>query len=257
MINLHYHNRYTKLIEYRKDNPLSENVYGEIHHILPKCMGGTDDEDNLIRLSGREHFIAHFLLAKSYPKESKLWYAFNMMSRICDGKSVLYEAARKYISQNLSNDAERKRKISDSLKNRSFSDEHRRNISEAMKKRTGWNHSDDTKKKMSENGIKGSKMYHNPITMENVYIKDGQDIPDGHILGAGPKYLKAVHNRKQRMKWYHDPKTKKNIRIGENEDVPEGFVKGRYVEKVECCGRMWDPGNLAQHRRKTNCQKKQ
>lgn len=38
--------------------------YHERHHIMPKCMGGTNDEENLIDLYAREHYIAHELLAK-------------------------------------------------------------------------------------------------------------------------------------------------------------------------------------------------
>lgn len=35
------------------------NEYHERHHILPKCLGGTDDKENLIDLYAKEHFIAH------------------------------------------------------------------------------------------------------------------------------------------------------------------------------------------------------
>ena len=40
--------------------------YHERHHITPKCMGGTNDNENLIDLFAREHYIAHLLLAKIY-----------------------------------------------------------------------------------------------------------------------------------------------------------------------------------------------
>lgn len=40
--------------------------YGEKHHILPKCLGGTDHNVNLVRLPARVHFVAHLLLAKIY-----------------------------------------------------------------------------------------------------------------------------------------------------------------------------------------------
>ena len=42
--------------------------YHEKHHILPKCMGGTDEKDNLIDLFAREHFEAHRLLALENPE---------------------------------------------------------------------------------------------------------------------------------------------------------------------------------------------
>lgn len=54
--------------------------YHERHHITPKCVGGTDEEENLIDLYAREHFIAHKLLAEENPNNNKLVYAWTMMS---------------------------------------------------------------------------------------------------------------------------------------------------------------------------------
>lgn len=53
------------------------DYYVEIHHILPKCMGGSDDESNLVMLTGREHVICHMLLERMYPDNPKLIYAFS------------------------------------------------------------------------------------------------------------------------------------------------------------------------------------
>lgn len=41
------------------------------HHILPKSLGGTDNADNLVRLTVREHFLAHFLLYKIDKKNNQ------------------------------------------------------------------------------------------------------------------------------------------------------------------------------------------
>lgn len=40
--------------------------YTENHHILPKCFqrGGEKDKNNLVKLTGREHFLCHMLLVK-------------------------------------------------------------------------------------------------------------------------------------------------------------------------------------------------
>lgn len=256
MINKHYLNRYNKLIEHRLKHPLEDDVYGENHHITPKCMGGNNDKDNIVKLSAREHFIAHYLLAKAYPHYPNLWYAFNMMSRICEGKSALYESARKHIRDVISGDVSRSEKISKSLTGRSFSESHKKKLSDMRKSYVGWNHSEDTKRKMSENGIKGKTMYHDPLTQETKYFGDGDTIPEGYVQGASEKFLETTRNRRKRMSWYHDPISKKNVRLGENEVAPEGYVKGRYVEKVECCGKMWDPGNLKQHQRRAHGDRK-
>jgi hypothetical protein len=36
--------------------------YKEVHHIIPKSCGGTNDKSNLISLAAREHYIIHMLL---------------------------------------------------------------------------------------------------------------------------------------------------------------------------------------------------
>lgn len=56
--------------------------YSEIHHITPRCMGGSDDKSNLTTLTAKEHYIAHALLTKLYPNESKVQYAYVMMSMV-------------------------------------------------------------------------------------------------------------------------------------------------------------------------------
>lgn len=54
------------LILNRQAHPLSENEYGEHHHIIPHAEGGSDDASNKVNLTAREHYIAHLLLAKIY-----------------------------------------------------------------------------------------------------------------------------------------------------------------------------------------------
>lgn len=53
--------------------------YTEEHHIIPRCMSGSDDPENKIILSARQHFVIHWLLTKIYPDQSGLIYAFHMM----------------------------------------------------------------------------------------------------------------------------------------------------------------------------------
>lgn len=53
--------------------------YYERHHIIPKCMGGKDNKDNIVLLTAKEHFICHKLLVEIYPKNKNLIYALNNM----------------------------------------------------------------------------------------------------------------------------------------------------------------------------------
>ena len=67
------------------------NEYHECHHIIPRCMGGTNDKDNLIDLFAQEHFIAHKLLAEENPDNYALTYAWWMMSHVKDKNQERYE----------------------------------------------------------------------------------------------------------------------------------------------------------------------
>ena len=69
---------YENLINNRKQN-IPES-YVEKHHIIPKCLGGTNDKENIVKFTAREHFIAHQLLAKIYKTEGLIYAAFRMSS---------------------------------------------------------------------------------------------------------------------------------------------------------------------------------
>ena len=56
-----------------------EGAYKEKHHIIPKCLGGTNSKDNLVDLYAKEHYIAHKLLALENPDNYKLQYAWLSM----------------------------------------------------------------------------------------------------------------------------------------------------------------------------------
>lgn len=117
------------LILNRQAHPLSKNEYSENHHIIPRSEGGSDDTSNLVRLSAREHYIAHLLLAKIYDDVPMLG-ALTMMQ--CKSNSHqrdfkfnarLYEKMRLKFSKSISGE------------NHWFYRKH---------------HSEETKKKMSE-----------------------------------------------------------------------------------------------------------
>lgn len=95
---MNYLSIYNMLVEKRKNSPIVEG-YSEMHHILPKCLGGDDSKDNFVRLTAREHFIAHQLLYKHY-RTPALAHAWFCMLR-CDANqkrnftSRQHEAAKK------------------------------------------------------------------------------------------------------------------------------------------------------------------
>lgn len=79
---LWYYKTYNQLIDkciQMESEGYSEDVYTEVHHILPKCMGGTNDRSNLVRMPIRYHIMAHVLLAYAYLSNTKLIFAANAM----------------------------------------------------------------------------------------------------------------------------------------------------------------------------------
>lgn len=78
---MNYKKLYDSIIKNRQNNPIKG--YKERHHIIPKCLGGTDEQENLVDLTAREHFLCHYILTKMYDKNTIEWYkmhhAFMMM----------------------------------------------------------------------------------------------------------------------------------------------------------------------------------
>jgi hypothetical protein len=74
-----YARHYRKLIGRARKRRLWD-CYFEVHHIIPRCIGGGDEPENLVRLTPEEHYVAHQLLVKMHPKKHKLLYAVRAMT---------------------------------------------------------------------------------------------------------------------------------------------------------------------------------
>jgi len=72
---LDYARIYRELIADRRGRAPASDEYAEVHHILPRCMGGGNEPENLIRLTPEDHYFAHLLLAKVHGGKlaSALW----------------------------------------------------------------------------------------------------------------------------------------------------------------------------------------
>jgi len=73
-----YKKHYSVLINRAKTRIL--DGYTEKHHIIPKCIGGSDELKNIVSLTPEEHYLAHQLLIKIYPDQPLLVYAAAMMT---------------------------------------------------------------------------------------------------------------------------------------------------------------------------------
>ena len=172
---MNYEKIYNQIIERGRVRKLEG--YIERHHIIPKCLGGTNDSENIVKLTAKEHFICHKLLTEIYPNETVLHYAVRMMANMKDmyGRTynvgaceyqrlkeniVVSEETRKKSSeskQGIPKSAAHRKKLSESAigrvgywKNKHHSNDHRINLS---KSREGYTHSEETKQKIGKSGI--------------------------------------------------------------------------------------------------------
>lgn len=104
---MNYYNIYNSLCNRAKNRIKDLNQYYEKHHILPKSLGGLNTADNLVYLTGREHFICHWLLTK-VTVDSDYHKMLNAWTRMAFSKSKgqdryvpsskVYEILRKKLS---------------------------------------------------------------------------------------------------------------------------------------------------------------
>lgn len=174
---MHYQKIYNNLIERAKNRTLSKDVYSEVHHIIPRCMNGLDNKENLVRLLPEEHFVAHQLLIKIYPNVTNLILAFGYMSSKTYGKkNKIYGWLRRKLGKKMSEinkgkkrifTPEHRAKLAESNRRRKgkYSEEHKRKISESLKGKPGRIPSFETRIKLS-NSLKGKSTGPNPKLAE-------------------------------------------------------------------------------------------
>jgi hypothetical protein len=139
---MNYEKIYNDLIAKGQNRILEEGVYVERHHIIPRCLGGSDDASNLVKLTPEEHFVAHQLLAKIHPKIPGLLYACIAMSGDPSGKGRRSNKLYGWL----------RRRHSEILRTRVTSEETRRKLSETHK-RLGTKPPDPTGKKHTQESL--------------------------------------------------------------------------------------------------------
>lgn len=127
---------YNNIIQRAKTRNL--NGYKERHHIIPKCIGGDNDNSNLVYLTAKEHYICHHLLIHIYPNVIELYHAFWMMSNRFKINSRDYEEARTKIASQMRKNVGTKEAITKMSKSR-----------KGQRLWLGKKHKESSKKKMS------------------------------------------------------------------------------------------------------------
>ena len=147
------YNQYMKLTTFAKSRGLDKSSldgYYEVHHIIPRCKSGSNDEDNLVLLTYKEHVLAHMLLYASDTTEVNFFRAFSFMIEV-------YDLANFNISIDLNvleNLKIIRSEIMSGEKNPMKNPEIAKKVSEFKKKQKpffeGKHHTDETKKILSE-----------------------------------------------------------------------------------------------------------
>lgn len=186
---MNYQKIYNQLINKRRTNTINSGYY-ETHHIIPKSLGGSNDKNNLIKLTAKEHFICHLLLAKIYG--GTMWYAAHMMSigsnnrnsRFYRINSNTYETIRKQISITTRN-----RLLKNPIKN-NYTEEFRKKLSKASLKK--WQNKDFIKTIKDSRKITHSK----EEFKENQRVKAIEAIDKMDKKEFREKYIKSRPFRK-------------------------------------------------------------
>ena len=162
-----------------------QGVYFEGHHILPKYKGGSGNSNrpknnsNIVLLTPREHFLAHWLLWRIY-RDRKSALAFHKMLSSND-KQIRITSSRGYAE---AREAFRKTNLGNQYgkgQKKIISEEQKKKQSEIMRGRYigelnpfyGKKHSNDTKNKISESrkNINKEKIWN--YSGKKMVFKDG------------------------------------------------------------------------------------
>lgn len=125
----------------------TKDFIGEIHHIIPKSMNGSNKNVNLVKLTFREHFICHLLLTKmciDKKNEIKMIWALHRITYSGNHKnSKTYSLVRKKFISNLKENHPSKTK------------KWRKNVSNGVKKswKKDYNRKKQTSDRMKRNWI--------------------------------------------------------------------------------------------------------
>lgn len=150
------YSRYIKFIDSLKSQVVEG--YSEKHHIIPKSLGGTDSKDNLIILTARQHYVAHWILARALGgSAARAFFMMSNFGRYGKTNSKTYDIAREEYSKLASEQMQGRimPPVSDATKEkqrqaklgRKLSPEH---IEKVRLASTGRFVSEETKRKVSE-----------------------------------------------------------------------------------------------------------
>src|SRR5260221_4060018 len=174
-LNNKYKGWYYQIINRARKRGVPEG-YFERHHVIPKCMGGSDIFWNIVNLTIREHYIAHWLLTKMVIKEykRKMLFGLSRMSELGPKQKRIIAAWQYEQSRKASREAqvgvklapETIRKMIESNKGYKHSKETKLKMAKSPRF-SGHRHTLESKLKMARPGIKLSEDHKRKIGLGN------------------------------------------------------------------------------------------
>lgn len=120
----HHYNRYQQFIGFLRGQ--SVDGYCEVHHIVPRSLGGSNDKDNLISLTPRQHYIAHWMLWKACGGVAgRSFFMMSNLGKYGKVNSTTYAQARENYSEQV------KKQMAERPNRPAFTPEHREKLRQA------------------------------------------------------------------------------------------------------------------------------
>jgi len=133
---MNYRKIHDSIIDRAKNRKISG--YTESHHILPKCLGGNNKKENLVKLTAKEHWIIHQILCIIHPKNYSLLKALECMMRKSDNQLRNYVISGRQYQRIKKESAKLHSERLTGRKRKPFTEEHKKNISNSKKGKSIW-----------------------------------------------------------------------------------------------------------------------
>lgn len=246
-----YGAKYLQLIFSSKiDEEIQQKKHGcEIHHIIPRCYGGGNEQDNLIKLTTYGHILAHYYLAlitNNIYMYTSFWMMINraypkttcaeqiQLSELEYWAKVREESFKHHINE------EGRKKISEKAKDRwkrfresGRIDEVKNNISKTTKEGMKKSKHSQIRTRINLN----SKWYYNETEDKEMHWYEGMEEPDPTLWRRGRRgnskesreKLKKTLNARRKI-FYHNDELKINTTFNEGDIIPPGWEIGSRPE---------------------------
>lgn len=241
-----YYNWYNAIIKKAssENRVKGSGIYYEIHHIIPKALGGSDSKKNLVLLTAKEHLTCHHLLTKftTGVDKSKMNYAYwSLINGWGNHRKKVkitarqYETLKKQIAEQISNNNKGRKGTPCSPENREAA--RHRMLGDKNPMRRGTPHNKGVKRP----GIGGRKKGYTWTKAEREAHLMARSKPGHYDYLKDPERCKKISESQKGRPgtstgtiWCND-----GFKEYQVIEVPLGFKKGRLITNSSKIGMKW------------------